>query len=135
MSNRTLGDDIEDHAWGKAGISTGSFANQVGLDEHNRTNSNSSIPAYHSGRETQRESEPFEDVAANLIALIVWIAIGYYGTTETNLEWYWPVGVGFAVSVMTSKLLSGPLRFLMTILKWSIICAIFAGLIYLFQQQ
>lgn len=32
----TLGDAIEDHYWGSHGVNTGSFPNQLGLDEYNR---------------------------------------------------------------------------------------------------
>jgi len=43
MGDRTLGDDIEDHALGKMGISTGSAINHLGLGQQSESGSSPTI--------------------------------------------------------------------------------------------
>lgn len=70
-------------------------------------------------RQTLAEKN-FEDVAAEWLFVAVWTAIAYYGITLTGLAWYWPVAVGFVVGFGIYKLLSGPLRVVLTGLRYSL---------------
>ena len=77
----------------------------------------------------------FEETVAGWMVLALWGVIGYLGITTTNLEWYWPVGVGLAVSVGVYKLLLSQFRpLLKTIGKLAIfliVCGVVLLVLYL----
>jgi hypothetical protein len=66
----------------------------------------------------------FEEAAANLLSFGTWAAVWYYGAQQTTLEWYWLFGAGAFSGILTYKLLCGPLRKLLTILKFLVIIGI-----------
>ena len=68
---------------------------------------------------TERPPETsFEESIAQWIFIGAWAAIGYYGIQYGKLDWYWPVGFGLLVGFVLYKLFQGPLRFLLTGLKY-----------------
>lgn len=133
MSNRTVGDEIEDHYWGTQGVYTGSYSNQLGLDEHNRKQQQSGViytPSQPSGA-----SGEIEDVLAGLIGLAVGIFVGISINSAGTAEAYWPWVGGIGSFLFTNWLLRGPLRFLMTLLAWIIGLAVLAGIAWLIWGQ
>jgi hypothetical protein len=57
------------------------------------------------------------------------VAIAYYGTTLTSLEWYWPTGIGLVAAWPIYLLFDGPLRFVLTGMKMLLGLAILAGIV------
>jgi len=72
----------------------------------------------------------FEDNFAGILFLVIWGWISYYGLNNTDMEWYWPVGIGFLMGWFVHWLFSGPLRFVGTIVKHIIGFGLLALLIY-----
>ena len=130
MGNRTLGDDIEDHYYGTQGINTGSFSNSVGLQEYERKKQAQAQATIGGSHSAPRASTPPEESLASMLALAAWAAIAYYGIAELAYVWYGPVGVGLVVGICVYRILAGPLRFLMSMLKWAIAATRLGGLIY-----
>lgn len=135
MSNRTLGDDIEDHYWGTQGVQTGGLANQTGFDEHQRklanSNSNSAIYSPPPSKSYNIIPVSFEQVTANLIGWTIWGGVSYYGISALLLAWYWPVGIGLVLSIAVNKLLLGPLYPVLTFVKWTFYSALIIGVVYI----
>ena len=72
----------------------------------------------------------FEDNLAEIAALVVWGIIVYKGLTESDVQWYIPVIVGFVAGFIAYKLLSGPLRPLGTLIKYLFYIGLLAMAIY-----
>ena len=53
-----------------------------------------------------------EEHVADIVFIVIWGGMSYYGITQLDTAWYWPVGVGFVTGVIMQKLLLGPLFFL-----------------------
>jgi len=80
--------------------------------------------AHHAAR------KDFETVASEWIFAAVFIAVAYFGITETDFEWYWSVGAGFLSGLACQKLMNGPFRFVLTGLKYVLLATLVgAGLI------
>ena len=73
------------------------------------------------------ERTPFEETLAQWIFIGVWGSIAYFGIQHTELDWYWPVGVGGVVGFVLYKLFQGPLRVLLTGVKYVLIMALVGG--------
>lgn len=139
MTNRTAGDDLVDQAWGEVGIPTGTAANQLGLDKYHRMNSgsrssnldksNSSSHSPHlvtSRRSVTPAKASVEDILANLAGMAIGIFLGVAVAKSPESGQYWPWGIGIVAAILSAKLLRGPLRFLMSLLKWALIVAVVA---------
>ena len=59
-------------------------------------------------------------------------AVWYYGYIQTSLDWYWLLGGGVFAGLLTFKLFSGPLRKVLTLLKYIIIIGtLFAAIAFI----
>lgn len=140
MSNRPAGGAIEDAWLGSLGIHTGGEANRLALEEWRRQE-----------QEVHRErqallarrtsvapgvgqpagsSKSFEECLAGFVGVTLWVVLSYYGIAEWALEWYWAVGIGLVVAVVTCKLLLGPLYFVLTATKWLLCVSMLAFFVY-----
>lgn len=77
-----------------------------------------------SGSGGKGKSASFEEILSGLIVLAIWIGISYYGIAKLSLDWWWPVGIGGAVAGVAGWLLKGPLRWVLKLMKWSIILGV-----------
>ena len=75
-------------------------------------------------------SESFEDAVAGLLGIITFGVVVYYGLTQSDLEWYWPVLGGLVLGFLVVWLFKGPLRFVLTFVKFLLSAAIIAGILY-----
>lgn len=73
-----------------------------------------------------------EEHLADIVLMVIWGGVSYYGITQLDTAWYWPVGVGLIAGVTMQKLLLGPLFFLAVFIKWAVYLAVMSGLIYWF---
>lgn len=124
----SVGDAIEDAWLGSYGIHTGGEANRLALEERRRQEQEirrqhqdlvarrTSVAA--GGGQPAGSSKSLEEWLAGLVGVALWAVLSYYGITELGLPWYWPVGIGLVVAVVTCKLLLGPLYFVLTVTKW-----------------
>ena len=88
-----------------------------------------------SGKRASTSSVPEKDLdetVAGLIFLALWGFIGYFGIAKTGVEWYWPVGVGFAVALTVHKLLIGRYRKLLKIITRVVIVLLIGGTVLFF---
>ena len=69
----------------------------------------------------------FNETVAGWIFLGIWFVIGYAGITTTNLEWYWPVGIGFLVAFGTYRQLLKGERTLLKLLSKLVIFLLVGG--------
>lgn len=86
-------------------------------------------------REPTLAEKGFEDVFAEWVLVAVWTAIAYYGVSLTSVAWYWPVGVGFVLGFGVYKILSGPLRILVSGLRRSSLVIATLGTVVVFVLQ
>lgn len=86
-------------------------------------------------RESSLAEKSFEDVVAEWVLVAVWTAIAYYGIALTRVAWYWPVGVGFVLGLAIYKILSGPLRVLLSSLRRSYLLIATLGTAAIFVLQ
>jgi len=143
---RPLGGIIEDHYLGTQGVYTGGLANDIGLQERKRkqqqnnltysasTNSRSISKNY-----TYPDSPPltkyeFENRIAGFMCLALMGLILYFGLIEYKLQWYFPVGAGVISAFVVYKILTGPLRILLRLIRWALVIAFFAGTGYVLMQ-
>ncbi len=96
-----------------------------------KVDSNSSGNAGHRSGSPAYNSESFEDIVAGLMGLVTWGIIVYYGLTKSELEWYWPVFGGLLIGFLVGWLFKGPLRFILTFVKFLLAAAAIAGVLYL----
>lgn len=92
-----------------------------GIGSISRPESYSPPPSSHaSQRQAPKHAPPiqFEEGVATLAAFGAWATIWYYGSSLTNLEWYWPGIVGALIGLLIRKLLAGPFRCILTWLKY-----------------
>ncbi|MCP4573875.1 MAG: hypothetical protein GY838_16070 [bacterium] len=66
----------------------------------------------------------FEEFVAGLIFIVVGLSTGYYCSTETTMNWPWAVGLGFGAGFVSFKLFTGPLRWILTTIKWILATAL-----------
>lgn len=83
------------------------------------------------GSPTTYSSESFEEWLASLLGLASWGFIVYYGLTRSELEWYWPIIGGAIAGFFIGWLFKGPLRFILTIVKYLLVIGTIGWTIYL----
>lgn len=123
----------------------GTFWGEIGRSQREQTQASSSIsdlPGSNGVKSDAGVSEakrvPFEETLVQWIFIAVWGAIAYVGIQYTKLEWYWPVGVGGMAGFALYRLFQGPLRGVLTGVKYLLIVAgvgLVGALIYHLAQK
>lgn len=62
-----------------------------------------------------------ETILAELFSVIIFGLIVYIGFSQTTAEWYVILPVAFIIGIFSDKLLKGPLKFLMILVKYLIV--------------
>ena len=93
------------------------------------SNSNPETGHIISDPKPEKPKNTFEENVAGWILLGLWGAIGYIGVTTTNLEWYWPVGVGFVVAYGVYKLLLGRYQNLLKLIGKLVLVSLAGGIV------
>ena len=73
---------------------------------------------------------PFEENFASILAIGAGGYVLYVGLTDTEVEWYWILGIAFGVGALVYALFKGPLRFVSTFAKYIFFAALVGMAIY-----
>jgi hypothetical protein len=134
---QTPGDFVEDSYWASQGVTTHTNDHlvQQRLQQQALLPKDRPAPIGRAAKVRAQSAETdFETGAANLSAFVVWGLVTYWGVKEVSLAWYWSAGVGVVAGFTVSKLLHGPLRFLLTMVKYALIVGVLAFVVHLFMR-
>lgn len=131
----TIGDAVEQIAYGKMGVRTGDMLNEMVLDqehrlaEQRRQAERLSAPGPHAGGASYGG-----DPIPGLIGSASGLGVGYWLATSTTMTWHWFVGFGIASTLVVAWLLNGPLhwvtRLVRAIVKLALILILLASVIW-----
>ena len=106
----------------KTGIDRVLAEQEIRHDEWRERDQSSGI-----GSGSTRVPKSAEEHVADIVLIVIWGGVSYYGIAQLDAVWYWPVGVGLATGVIMQKLpttsqLTADLQYANDILARSIIC-------------
>ncbi len=67
--------------------------------------------------EDTEDEASFEVAIAQIALIATWVTSAYLISGIGGLAWYWPVGVGLVPAVVVYKILTGPLKPVLTLAK------------------
>src|SRR5690606_22802949 len=114
---------------GKMGVDTGSFANQAGYQTYKaqRRRNSASPPLRRTG-----EPRNSDETASSFIGVCVGIFLFFYTLNGLSFAWYVSLPLAIIGATTTSRLLTGPLRFVLTLLRWLCVFGLIAFVLWVF---
>jgi hypothetical protein len=111
--------ESNDYNQGSLGTyTTGSAPNQLGLAQHRHQQQE----WIEEGRATRRPKARFSTDPDRRIRIILSVVVsalaGYLESQTLAVPWYWPLGTITLLAIVFYRLLLGPLRIVVTTLKW-----------------